>query len=108
MVHPDAADLLRAEHAVARVLANARGEEDAFPALAAALGECLGCTAVLWLDGESDTAPLTIPLPRVGEIALSLDPNPELQATMESLGSAISQFVLRCRSDARKTAILDA
>jgi PAS domain S-box-containing protein len=90
------------------VLARSTSEAEAFPELVAAIGSTLGCAAVLWLDGESDPAPLTIPLPGVGKIALSLEPDPTLQATLESLGSAIAQFVLRCRSDARKSAILNA
>jgi PAS domain S-box-containing protein len=104
----DATDLLRAEHAVARVLACSANEDEAFPELVATIGATLGCSAVLWLDGESDPAPLTIPLPGVGKIALSLDPDPAVEASLESLGSAIAQFVLRCRADARKSAILNA
>jgi PAS domain S-box-containing protein len=90
------------------VLASSTSEADAFPALVAAIGDALNCTAVLWLDGESDSAPLTIPLPGVGKIALSLEPNPVVEASMESLGSGIATFVQRCRSDARKSAILNA
>ncbi len=40
--HHDAAVLLRAEHAVARVLADARDETAAYPRLLAAIGESLG------------------------------------------------------------------
>jgi len=36
---PNAADLLRTEHAVARALASARDEADAYPGLLAAIGE---------------------------------------------------------------------
>src|SRR3954471_9993668 len=50
--HPDAADLLRTEHAVVRVLASAAGEADAYPGLLAAIGESLGCAGALWLPSE--------------------------------------------------------
>ncbi|HET6549192.1 MAG TPA: PAS domain S-box protein, partial [Solirubrobacter sp.] len=50
---PDAADLLRTEHAAVRVLASADGEVEAYPALLAAIGTELGCAGALWLpDGE--------------------------------------------------------
>src|SRR4029079_16959175 len=52
---PNAADLLRTEHAVARALASARDEADAYPGLLAAIGETLGCAGALWVhdsDGE--------------------------------------------------------
>ncbi len=59
------------------------------------------------------------PLRGIGVMAFAtaapLDPGPALLATMESLGTQISQFVERCRaqqavrsSDARKSAILNA
>jgi PAS domain S-box-containing protein len=54
--HPDAADLLRTEHAVVRVLASASGEADAFPLLLAAIGESLGCAGALWLPSAEDGA----------------------------------------------------
>src|SRR5215213_3792304 len=51
--HPDAADLLRTEHAAVRVLASAESEVEAYPALLAAIGTSLGCAGSLWLaDGE--------------------------------------------------------
>src|SRR4051794_26980034 len=143
--HPQAADLLRTEHAVARVLACASGEADAYPGLLAAIGESLDCAGALWLpdaDGElhcAETWPagtavgaalvaeapvaqrgaFAFPLPGVGVMAFAtaapLEPDDSLLASMESLGSQISQFVLRCRaqnevraSEARKSAILDA
>src|SRR5215207_9859879 len=43
--HHDASVLLRTEHAVARVLAEAAGEEAAYPCLLAAIGESLGWDA---------------------------------------------------------------
>jgi PAS domain S-box-containing protein len=52
--HPDAADLLRTEHAVVRVLASAAGETEAYPGLLAAIGESLSCAGALWLPSESD------------------------------------------------------
>jgi PAS domain S-box-containing protein len=52
--HPDAADLLRTEHAVVRVLASASGEADAYPGLLAAIGESLGCAGALWLPSPED------------------------------------------------------
>jgi PAS domain S-box-containing protein len=49
---PDAADLLRTEHAVVRVLADAEGEQDAYPRLLAAIGESLSCAGALWLPRD--------------------------------------------------------
>ena len=51
----DAETLLRTEHAVARVLADAAGEADAYPRLIAAIGASLGWdTGALWqLDGAA-------------------------------------------------------
>jgi PAS domain S-box-containing protein len=148
--HPDAADLLRTEHAVVRVLASAAGETQAYPGLLAAIGESLSCAGALWLpseDGElrcAETWPagaaagatlvgeawasgapaalegaFAFPLRRIGVMAFAtaapLEPDADLLATMESLGTQISQFVERCRaqqavraSDARKSAILNA
>jgi PAS domain S-box-containing protein len=52
----DAAKLLRAEHAVARVLAAAPSEADAYPALLAAIGAELGWDAgAVWLTAEPGT-----------------------------------------------------
>ena len=64
-------------------------------------------------------AAFAFPLPGVGVMGFStaapLEPDASLLATMDSLGSQISQFVERCRaqaavreSDARKSAILNA
>src|SRR5829696_7480669 len=122
--HPDAADLLRTEHAVVRVLASARGEDDAFPGLLAAIGESLGCAGSLWLpspeDGElrcAETWPAgaaagaslvaeareaPVAMPGVGVMAFAttgpLESDEGLLATMESLGTQISHFVERCRA----------
>src|SRR4051794_21658729 len=52
--HPDAADLLRTEHAAVRVLASAENEAEAYPALLAAIGSELGCNGALWLPKEED------------------------------------------------------
>src|SRR4051794_4053 len=143
--HPDAADLLRVEHAVVRVIASAREESDAYAGLLAAIGDSLDCAGALWLPADDDgfrcvetwpagaavgatlvaEAPVAIqgafafPLPGFGVMAFAttapLEPDENLLATMESLGSQISQFVQRCRaqqavrtSEARKTAILDS
>src|SRR3954462_13033421 len=51
--HPEAADLLRTEHAAVRVLASAESEAEAFPALLAAIGTELGCAGALWLPDPS-------------------------------------------------------
>ena len=152
--HPDAADLLRTEHAAVRVLASAESEAEAYPALLAAIGDraraaparC-GCPATTasctarrrgrWTRPRPATSPpacgrrgrpdahsgppaaFAFPLPGVGVMGFStaapLEPDANLLATMDSLGSQISQFVERCRaqadlreSDARKSAILNA
>jgi PAS domain S-box-containing protein len=53
--HHDAAELLRTEHAVARVLAEACDEEDAYPRLLAAIGESLGWDAgAVWITADGD------------------------------------------------------
>ena len=146
--HPEAADLLRTEHAVVRVLATAAGETEAYPGLLAAIGESLNCAGALWLPDEeggfrcAETWPagaaagaslvadawrsptaipgaFAFPLPGVGVMAFAtaarFEPDADLLATMESLGTQISHFVERCRaqhavraSDARKSAILNA
>ena len=148
--HPDAADLLRTEHAVVRVLASAAGEAAAYPGLLAAIGESLSCAGALWLPGDdgelrcAETWPagaaagaelvgtawssgvpvaaggaFAFPLRGIGVMAFAtaapLEADAALLATMESLGTQISQFVERCRaqqavrsSDARKSAILNA
>jgi PAS domain S-box-containing protein len=56
--HHDTAVLLRAEHAVARVLAESHDEATAYPRLLAAIGEALGWDAgALWTpDGEQGGA----------------------------------------------------
>src|SRR3954454_7235079 len=51
-VHPDAAELLRAQHAAVRVLAEAESEAAAYPALLAAIGSELGCNGALWLPDD--------------------------------------------------------
>jgi PAS domain S-box-containing protein len=52
----DAVVLLRAEHAVARALASARGEADAYPALLAAIGQALGWDiGAVWAPAEAGT-----------------------------------------------------
>ena len=78
----------------------------------------------VWERGRPDAhsgppAAFAFPLPGVGVMGFStaapLVPDASLLATMDSLGSQISQFVERCRaqadlreSDARKSAILNA
>src|SRR5690242_11972395 len=52
----DAARLLEAEHAVARVLADACDEAEAYPQLLAAIGDALGWeVGSLWVEGGADT-----------------------------------------------------
>src|SRR4051812_6581049 len=52
----DAVVLLRAEHAVARVLASARSEADAYPALLGAIGQALGWDiGAVWAPAEAGT-----------------------------------------------------
>ena len=126
--YPNAADLLRTEHAVARALASARDEADAYPGLLAAIGETLGCAGALWVhdsDGElrcaeawpagaavgatlvadapiAQRGAFAFPLPGIGVMAFAtaapLEPDDALLGTMESLASQISHFVERCRA----------
>ncbi len=80
----------------------------------AAVGAALVAEAPVAMRGA-----FAFPLVGVGVMAFAtaapLEPDDSLLASMESLGSQISQFVLRCRaqgevraSEARKTAILNA
>jgi PAS domain S-box-containing protein len=93
----------------------------AWPLDAAAAGDL---APGVWERGRPDAhsgppAAFAFPLPGVGVMGFStaapLEPDATLLATMDSLGSQISQFVERCRaqadlreSDARKSAILNA
>jgi PAS domain S-box-containing protein len=83
----------------------------------AATGAAL--VAEAWNAPVATSGAFAFPLPGVGVMAFataaSLEPDAGLLATMESLGTQISQFVERCRaqqavraSDARKSAILNA
>jgi PAS domain S-box-containing protein len=117
---PDAAILLQTEHAVVRVLARTEDEDEAYPALVAAIGDSLG-----WRDGEVREGAIERAVAENGKVAFPAggrtlafsapDPGPEALATLDSLGSQIGVFVERCRaqsevraSDARKGAILEA
>ncbi|HEX6021465.1 MAG TPA: PAS domain S-box protein [Solirubrobacter sp.] len=93
----------------------------AWPLDAAAAAELV---AGVWERERPDAhsgppAAFAFPLPGIGVMGFStaapLEPDANLLATMDSLGSQISQFVERCRaqaklreSDARKSAILNA
>jgi PAS domain S-box-containing protein len=117
---PDAAVLLQTEHAVVRVLASALSEEEAYPALVAAIADSLGWTGGDVREGEIDCAVAeagTVAFPAGGRTLTfhAPDPGPEALATLDSLGSQIGVFAERCRaqqavreSDARKGAILEA
>ena len=117
---PDAAILLQCEHAVVRVLAAAAGEDEAYPALLAAIGISLG-----WRGGEVRPEPIERAIAEDGVVAFPAggrtlaftapDPGPDTLATLDALGSQIGVFAERCRaqqavreSDARKGAILEA
>jgi PAS domain S-box-containing protein len=117
---PDAAVLLRTEHAVVRVLASAPSEEEAYPRLLSAIADELG-----WSGGEISDGAIARAVASAGTVAFSAggrtlafsapDPGAETLATLDSLGSQIGVFVERCRaleavrdSDARKGAILEA
>ena len=63
-------DLLRTEHAVARVLASAAGEEEAYPALLAAMAESLGWDfGAVWLPADDGTLRCAATWPETGEFA---------------------------------------
>src|SRR5262245_23026066 len=63
----DAAVLLRAEHAVAHVLATADGEGDVHPRLLAAIGEALGWDfGALWAPTDEDSSQLRCVLTWIG------------------------------------------
>ena len=72
---PDAAVLLRTEHAVGRALAGARGEHDAYPALLAAIGKELGWDAgAVWLPAAGDGLERTATWPTDAAEARKLGP----------------------------------
>jgi PAS domain S-box-containing protein len=117
---PDAAVLLKTEHAVVRVLASTEGEDEVYPALLRAIGDSLG-----WTGGEVRERSIERAIAEAGVVAFPAgartlafdapDPGPETLATLDSLGSQIGVFVERCRAqaavragDARKGAILEA
>jgi PAS domain S-box-containing protein len=131
----DSADLLRAEHAVAHVLAEAADEASARPRLLAAIGEALGWeSGTLW-NAEGDAmdrvetwgaggargTPVRFEIRGASGVLGAMEfqatePAADLVVeTLESLGERIGQCVERWRaeerlrdSDARKTAILNA
>src|SRR3954471_7033088 len=126
----DAAVLLRVHHAVARVLDAAADETDAYPALAAAIGAELGWAGgTVWLPGgdELDAWPeparrafeegraivasgaVAFPLGHVGAMTFAgaAEPDPDLLATLAGAGTEIALFAERCRSEARRRAMLD-
>ncbi|MDA0181463.1 GAF domain-containing protein [Solirubrobacter phytolaccae] len=112
----DAADLLRTGHVVVRVLAEAQGEADAYPALLEAIGTSLGSAGgAMWLPvarathrrahawGDPPDAPdegLSFDVPRIGVMNFSarVAPDAMLLETMHSLGLLISHFAERCRA----------
>src|SRR3954470_2773478 len=64
----DVTVLLRTEHAVARVLAAAAGEEEAYPALLAAMGESLDWDfGAVWLPHHGDALRCVATWPHAGE-----------------------------------------
>jgi PAS domain S-box-containing protein len=64
----DVADLLRTEHAVARVLATAVDEAGAYPELLAAMGAALAWDfGAVWLPGEAETLRCAATWPESGE-----------------------------------------
>src|SRR6185436_7522047 len=68
----DVAVLLRAEHAVARVLASARSEADAYPALLAAIGQTLGWDiGAVWAPAEAGTLRCAETWPDGGEFVVA-------------------------------------
>ena len=123
-VSPDV--LLRAQHAVSRVLAAATDENDAYPALIAAIAGALGWRdGVVWLpdgddvsgwpeprgarvDGARDRlgdGRVAFPLGEIGVLAFAApgaEPTDDLLATLESLGTQIGLFAERWRADARR------
>jgi PAS domain S-box-containing protein len=126
----DAAGLLRAQHAVSRVLAGATDENEAYPALIAALEEAFGwrdgavwlpdgddvsgwptAARAAWTAGGIATAGGTVafPLGGLGVLTFSApgEPDDDLRATLESLGLQIGLFAERCRSEARRWAMIE-
>jgi PAS domain S-box-containing protein len=126
----DAAGLLRAQHAVSRVLAGASDENEAYPALIAALEEALGWRdGAVWLPDGDDVGgwpaaakeawtaegiaaaggTVAFPLGGLGVLTFSTsdEPDGDLQATLNSLGLQIGLFAERCRSESRRRAMIE-
>src|SRR3954464_15315368 len=122
--------LLRVQHAVARVLAGARDETDAYPAVLAAIARALGWRdGVVWIpDGDdvsgwpelahrawSERTPawgdgaVAFPLGEIGAMGFTApeDRSADVRGTLESLGLQIGLFAERCRAEARRRAMLD-
>jgi PAS domain S-box-containing protein len=126
----DAAGLLRAQHAVSRVLAGATDENEAYPQLIAAVEAAFGwCDGAVWLPDGDDVSdwPATareawtaggiaaaggtvaFPLGALGVLTFSAPDELDagLRATLESLGTQIGLFAERCRAEARRRAMLE-
>ena len=110
----DTAVLLRVEHAVSRVLAGATDENEAYPALIAAIERAFGWRdGAIWLpdgddvsgwppiaqeawEGRGIAGAVAFPLGAIGVMTFSApgELDSDLRATLESLGTQIGLFGL--------------
>ena len=124
----DAATLLRTLQRVERILAEAEGEEDAYPALIVAMSAELGWSSGIWWAPEGDGpeiaagdgVTIVVPITAHGHTLAVLEfagpePDEELYSALETLGTQIGRFAVHARaqkalqvSAARRAAMLDA
>jgi PAS domain S-box-containing protein len=124
----DAATLLRLFQRVERVLSEAEAEEDAYPALIAAIGAELGWTSGIWWAPEGDGpevaagdgVTIVVPIRAQGHTLAVLEfagpePDEETYAALETLGAQVGRFAQHRRAQkalreasARRAAMLDA
>jgi PAS domain S-box-containing protein len=124
----DASALLRTLQRVERILAEAESEEDAYPALIAAIEAELGWTSGIWWAPEGDGpevaagdgVTIVVPVKARGRTLAVIEfagpePDEDTYAALETLGTMIGRFAEHSRAQralhewsARRAAMLDA
>ncbi len=124
----EASTLLRVFQRVERALSEAEAEEDAYPAVIAAIGGELGWTSGIWWAPEGDGpeiaagdgVTIVVPIKMHGRTLAVLEfagpePDEETYAALETLGTQVGRFAAHSRaqkalrdSAARRAAMLDA
>ena len=124
----DAATLLRTLQRVERILAEVEGEEDAYPALIAAISAELGWSSGIWWAPEGDGpevaagdgVTIVVPIRTHGHTLAVLEfagpePDEDTYAALETLGTQVGRFAAHSRAQkalrnaaALRAAMLDA